>query len=87
MTYEITKSGIKYEWSFKKLFKLFPIKGVHCQKDIKDSKAELRKDFEVDFIQVEWITKEQNDQLKLWMHPIAAENNKLNVELNEVVYG
>lgn len=74
MVYEITKSGIKYDWLIDGpqggKFKLFPVKGVHNWDKIRESKEELKECFDVIFIEVEWITKEQDEQLALWKSAI-----------------
>jgi len=85
MTYEVTESGIKYDWWIDGpqagKFKLFPVKGVHSQDDIKNSKAELKRDFDVVYIELEWVTKEQNEQLTMWKGSLGNGNVEQTIEL------
>lgn len=77
MTYEITEPGIKYDWWVNKPadgeFTIFPVKGVHDRTDIVNAKLELRRDFDVTYIHVEWVTKEKNEEMLLPNHTVKAE--------------
>lgn len=86
MICELTDNGIKYDWWLTgpegMRVILYPVKQKNSHQDIAEAKKQLRKDQDVVRFYIEWITAEQFERMKLYLHHIAKTNDKLNVELN-----
>lgn len=85
--YELTDNKIKYDWTLAgpkgMRVEIYPVKGRNSQADIKEAKAQLRRDMDVVYISVHWVSEEQWRYMKLWLHNVSKINDQLNAEYLE----
>lgn len=87
MIVELLNNGVKYDWCVTgpqgARFTIYLLKGVHTSDDVIAAKKQLKREQDVVKIYTEWKNRDEWEELKLFLHPVAAINNQLNKEYNE----
>lgn len=85
--FEETDNHIKYDWWLNgphgANFELYPVKGRNTQAEIVAAKAQLRKEHDVCYIRVKWVTEEEWRYMKLWFNSCKETNEELNAQYLE----
>jgi CRISPR/Cas system-associated protein endoribonuclease Cas2 len=92
MVYEITDNGIKYDsWADGPQgmkFEVYPVIGQHSPEDVRAAEKQIFSNQDVvGRIRVKWVTRQEWDKMKLFLHIKSTENDRLNKELTARMVG
>ena len=88
MTIEQTKNNIRYDWCVTGtdagIFTIYPMKGVDNRASILIAKNELRQEYDVVYIHLTWINKEQAEKLDAVKGQIIHSKPELDFETKQL---